>query len=113
MLKCPKCSAELQLVLQLVEPPQAPKVVTMGVKGVQVQVSDIDIRDAAKTLEPKPIDKYSVSLEAHSGQVEDFPIRQIVREVLTKKKPGIGCPNAHACARYLTELGFEVRNWQG
>ena len=88
-MKCPNCGVELNLTLSMVTNEARIKTNAVGrsttfrMNGKPYTLSDSDIVEAARTLEsPNTIRDYFVKLKSKKGKIEEFPIKQVVREAL-------------------------------
>jgi len=119
MFRCPKCGAELELVL--VEEQRKENEVPMA-KGrtwtfrldfKNYTLSDQDIINAAKNLPyRRTIQKHYIELADVSGRVQQFPVKQVVRKAIEMRYPsqklGEGF-TTHRAFMILKNLGLPTK----
>lgn len=130
-MHCPKCGTELELSLtparqdsvtplrDLAGCPSLParRNKNFVMNGKQYTLSDRDVLEAAATFErPETIRTYSVELPNREGSIQEFPIKQVVREALRTRFPEEFSDEedkksftANRARDILTGLGFTVR----
>jgi hypothetical protein len=127
VFKCPNCGTKLALAVVVAEkgdeegvpaPTRSPRVprgriATFRIAGNSYSLPDQDIYEAAKTLDyPDTIRRYWVELPDGKGEIEKFPIKQVVRKALRTKYPDIFSETyftAHRARDILRKLGFSVK----
>ena len=126
MFKCPTCGTKLALTVVVAEKgdeeglptaaksPRVPtgRIATFRIARNTYGLSDQDIYEAAKTLDyPETIRRYRVELPDRQGEIEEFPIKQVVRKALKTKYPKVFTEKnftAHRARDILRKLGFSV-----